>query len=169
MVIFVPMHIDLIPVATSELPLVADLAFKIWNDHYPSVIGQKQVDYMLNKFYSLPSLQEQVQRGQVFYFIKSNEVTEGFISVTHTTETQELFIHKFYILTQKQKSGWGTLALEKMESLYPSAKFIRLTVNRQNHKSINFYFKNGFTIEKVADFDIGDGYVMNDFVMLKKR
>ena len=43
----------------------------------------------------------------------------------------------------------------------------KLTVNRQNFKSINFYFKNGFTIESVADFDIGNGYVMNDFIMKK--
>jgi ribosomal protein S18 acetylase RimI-like enzyme len=47
-----------------------------------------------------------------------------------------------------------------------SAQSIRLTVNRENYKAINFYFKLGFKIEKVADFDIGQGYVMNDFVML---
>ena len=46
---------------------------------------------------------------------------------------------------------------------------VRLTVNRQNFKSVNFYFKNGFTIERVADFDIGNGYVMNDFVMMWKK
>ena len=39
-------------------------------------------------------------------------------------------------------------------------------VNRMNYKAVNFYFKSGFTIEKVADFDIGDGYFMNDFVMI---
>jgi hypothetical protein len=27
----------------------------------------------------------------------------------------------------------------------------------------------GFVIERVADFDIGDGYFMNDFVMLYRR
>ena len=43
---------------------------------------------------------------------------------------------------------------------------IRLQVNRQNFKAINFYFKAGFKIEKVADFDIGDGYFMNDFIMI---
>ena len=47
-------------------------------------------------------------------------------------------------------------------------KTIRLTVNRKNHIAINYYFKNGFMIEEVKDFDIGDGYEMNDFVMLKK-
>ena len=46
---------------------------------------------------------------------------------------------------------------------------IRLQVNRMNYKAINFYFKHGFVIEKVADFDIGDGYFMNDFVMIWRR
>jgi ribosomal protein S18 acetylase RimI-like enzyme len=47
-------------------------------------------------------------------------------------------------------------------------KTIRLTVNRQNYKSINFYFKNGFKIERVEDFDIGSGFWMNDFIMIKQ-
>ncbi|MBK7966419.1 MAG: hypothetical protein IPK10_14825 [Bacteroidetes bacterium] len=41
-----------------------------------------------------------------------------------------------------------------------------MTVNRTNLKAINFYFKKGFTIEEVKDFDIGNNYFMNDFVML---
>ena len=47
---------------------------------------------------------------------------------------------------------------------HPHSK-LTLTVNRQNYKAINFYFKLGFKIQTVADFDIGNGYVMNDFVM----
>jgi hypothetical protein len=43
-----------------------------------------------------------------------------------------------------------------------------LTVNRKNYKAINFYFKNGFTIKEIADFDIGNGFFMNDFIMIKK-
>ena len=31
---------------------------------------------------------------------------------------------------------------------------------------VNFYFKNGFVIEKAEDFDIGNNYFMNDFVMV---
>jgi hypothetical protein len=46
---------------------------------------------------------------------------------------------------------------------------MRLTVNRQNYKSINFYFKIGFRIEKCADFPIGNGFVMNDFVMVWRK
>jgi len=163
------MDIQILPAQKQDLPEIAALAKTIWNDHYPAIIGQEQVDYMLAKFYSLPSLEEQTTKGQVFYFIMVDGQKQGFVSVTHSPEKEELFIHKFYILTQKQKSGLGTLVLKAVEDLYPAARFLRLTVNRQNHKSINFYFKNGFTIEEVADFDIGQGYVMNDFVMWKKR
>jgi hypothetical protein len=38
-----------------------------------------------------------------------------------------------------------------------------------NVASINFYFKNGFKIEKWADFEIGNGYEMNDYIMLWKQ
>ena len=57
--------------------------------------------------------------------------------------------------------------IELLKLLKPEE--LRLTVNRQNFKSINFYFKNGFKIEQVADFDIGNGYVMNDFVMVWRK
>jgi diamine N-acetyltransferase len=52
--------------------------------------------------------------------------------------------------------------------LIPDTSELRLTVNRKNFKAINFYFKNGFIIESVKDFDIGNGYLMEDFVMLRK-
>jgi GNAT superfamily N-acetyltransferase len=163
------MEITLVTVKENELNEVAQLAHRIWNDHYPAIIGQQQVDYMLNKFYALPALIEQVHKGQEFYFILADNRKQGFLSVSFSEEKKELFIHKFYILTQQQKSGLGTRALQAVEKKYPQARSLRLTVNRQNHKSINFYFKNGFIIGEVADFDIGDGYVMNDFVMLKKH
>ena len=53
--------------------------------------------------------------------------------------------------------------------LFPDLNTMRLTVNRSNFKSINFYFKLGFIIEEVKDFDIGNNYFMNDFIMIYKR
>jgi hypothetical protein len=58
------------------------------------------------------------------------------------------------------------MALVAILKMFPESKAMRLQVNRKNYKSINFYFKMGFVIEEVADFDIGDGYLMEDFVMV---
>jgi GNAT superfamily N-acetyltransferase len=151
----------------NDLNTIANLAKEIWNEHYVPIIGQKQVDYMLNKMYNLDSLNDQmlIQKHK-FYLIENNFETIGFVSLG-TENDSDYFIHKFYIQQSQSNSGIGSQVIGKMIKLV-APKSLTLTVNRQNHKSINFYFKNGFKIEQVADFDIGEGYVMNDFVMKKR-
>ena len=149
-----------------DLDTIAQLAKVIWNDHYVPFIGQKQVDYMLGKIYNHASLLEQLTiKNHVFYLIKNDDDVIGFLSVSSDNKV-DYFLHKFYINQQKSNIGIGTKVLNLLiQSINP--KSLTLTVNRQNFKSINFYFKNGFKIDRVEDFDIGDGYEMNDFVMVK--
>lgn len=149
-----------------DLDTIANLAKQIWNDHYVSIIGQVQVDYMLDKMYNHQNLDEQLTlKNHVFYLIKNSNETIGFLSVSSENHS-DYFLHKFYINQQKSNSGIGTEVLHLLiKTIHP--KSLTLTVNRQNFKSINFYFKNGFKIDRVEDFDIGDGYQMNDFVMMK--
>jgi ribosomal protein S18 acetylase RimI-like enzyme len=68
-------------------------------------------------------------------------------------------------LDKEAGKGIGTEILEELKKIIQPKK-IRLTVNRNNFKSINFYFKNGFRIDSVAQFDIGEGYIMDDFIMV---
>ena len=151
-----------------DLKLVSNLAAQIWKTHYTPIIGEAQVNYMLKKMYNPQSLLEQIQqKNHIFYLIKVNDKSIGFISVNSEQE-DSWFLNKFYILEDKAATGMGTVAFEKLKKIIQPKK-ITLTVNRQNYKSINFYFKNNFTIDHVADFDIGDGYVMNDFVMVLKN
>lgn len=163
------MKITLNPANENDLPAIADMAKEIWNRHYPAIIGQVQVDYMLNKMYSYDALRKQMSEGQLFFLINDEENMAGYLSVSSENDNKNLFIHKFYIYSDRQKQGIGAAVFEKILSLFPQSEEIRLQVNRQNHTAINFYFKVGFTIERVADFDIGDGYFMNDFIMLWKR
>lgn len=157
----------LTPASQSNLPTIINLAKEIWNGHYISIIGQQQVDYMLEKMYSIAALQKQMEDGHCFYLIKPEEEIIGFVSVSISANEEALTLHKIYIKTEAQGNGYGSDLLEEIFDLYPKASSISLTVNRQNFKSINFYFKNGFTILAVADFDIGGGYLMNDFIMVR--
>jgi RimJ/RimL family protein N-acetyltransferase len=160
--------LQLLAATEKEISIIQSLATAIWNQHYPAIIGQQQVDYMLKKMYAADAMMKQMQTGQQFYLLHRDELAIGFLSVEHQGEG-DYFLNKCYIRTDEQRSGAGTCALKSVLALYPKWQNLRLQVNRQNHKAINFYFKFGFTIEKVADFDIGDGYSMNDFVMLLKR
>lgn len=159
------MDIKLIPAITRDIKTISALAKIVWNQHYPAIISQAQINYMLERMYSDESLLEQMEKkNHLFFLVQEENSTIGFISV-HTEGENNWFLNKFYINQEVAAKGIGARAFEELKKTIQPSK-ITLTVNRQNFKSINFYFKNGFKIEQVADFDIGNGYVMNDFVMV---
>ena len=148
-----------------DLTELSILAHKIWNDYYPPIIGQEQVDYMLNKFYSRESLIDQIEnKKNIVTGAYLNDVLAGFMSHSISGEN-EYFIHKLYVNTGLHLKGIGRALFEHVFG-DKKQKTIRLTVNRQNFKAVNFYFRLGFIIEKIIDIDIDNGFVMNDFVMI---
>ena len=157
-------HLTLIRLSEKDIPVITRLAHVTWNQHYPPIIGQQQVDYMLNLMYSEKSLtQQMVEKGHLFFAISFDNENIGFISV-HEEKPSQWFLNKFYIDQTKASKGIGSKAFQSLIHLVKPSS-ITLTVNRKNFKSINFYFKNGFRISEVKDFDIGEGYVMEDFIM----
>jgi diamine N-acetyltransferase len=160
--------ITLCKATTEDIPLIFRLADAIWRVYYPPIIGMAQMEYMLEKMYASDALAKQMQEGQVFWIILSDEHPAGFLAVSEK-EKDELFLHKFYIDPAQQGKGIGEQVFHDLLLKYPDKKQVTLTVNRQNFRSVNFYFKIGFRIDHVADFDIGDGYVMNDFVMVYRK
>jgi len=159
--------VQLILADQSHIDTISELAHTIWNAHYVPIIGQEQVDYMLAQMYNKENLKLQLEVNKhQFYLIHKDKECVGFISVSSNNQA-DYFLHKFYIHHHESSNGLGTECLSTLiELLKP--KSLTLTVNRQNYKSINFYFKNGFVINRVEDFDIGNGFVMNDFVMVRK-
>lgn len=165
------MEIQLVKTKEEELSKITELAELIWKKYYIEIITMKQIEYMLNKFYSNDSLKTQIINGQIFYFVKTKTEVLGFLSLSKD-DNGVYFIHKFYLLPDQHRKSVGTKVIQEIENEINFTEKvknykIKLTVNRQNFKSINFYFKNGYTIESVEDFDIGDSYLMNDFVMVK--
>jgi ribosomal protein S18 acetylase RimI-like enzyme len=157
--------VKLIAATYKDIDTISGLAKLIWNQHYPSIISRAQIDYMLQIMYSPDSLKEQMQnKGHRFFLIEQNGKVAGFISVNNEKE-DAWFMNKFYVDQTIAGNGLGGRAFEELKKIIKPKK-ISLTVNRQNFKSVNFYFKKGFKIKEVADFDIGNNYVMNDFVMV---
>lgn len=144
------------------------MADEIWRDHYPEIIGMEQVEYMLGRFYSREGMLQQMRDGQQFYRVMLDGQPKGFLAIEARGEGN-YFLNKLYIDTCEQGRGLGQAIWQNVLLLLSDLREMRLQVNRQNYKAINFYFKVGFVIERVADFDIGDGYFMNDFVMLYRR
>jgi diamine N-acetyltransferase len=151
----------------ADLPIIENLARDIWQDHYVPMIGQAQVDYMLARFYSAEAIAKQTEEGQVFWMILKDNHPEGYIAISKK-EDGSYFLNKFYLSTALQGRGIGATIFSEILHLYRDCSTIRLQVNKKNYKSINFYFKVGFIIESLLVLDIGEGFVMDDFIMVKR-
>jgi ribosomal protein S18 acetylase RimI-like enzyme len=150
-----------------DAPLINALAVRIWNQHYITIISQEQIDYMLEEMYSVKHLLEQMDSGHQFTIVYNNGVAVGYLSIEEKAD-KNYFLHKFYIEVNDHGKGIGSELFVHVLDQLKGAKSIELFVNRVNYKSINFYFKHGFVIKKVIDQDIGEGFYMNDYVMIRE-
>jgi diamine N-acetyltransferase len=153
------------PATPEDIPLIARLADRIWRAHYTPIIGTAQVEYMLGNLYSEKSLRKQVEDGQQYFLAEHEGEVIGYVSVSENP-ANELFLHKFYLEVSRQGKGFGKKIFAELLERFPNVETIRLQVNRMNYKSVNFYFRVGFTIENAKNFDIGDGFFMEDYVMV---
>ncbi len=148
----------------ADIPLIRQMAERIWWEHYPSIISADQIAFMLELIYSDSALQRQMQtEGQVFWLAEKNGQALGFLAVSQKG-LGDYFLHKFYLDTRGR--GFGTIVFELLLARYPDLQELRLRVNRRNFKSVNFYFKVGFRIEFCIDIPFGEDYVMDDFQMI---
>jgi ribosomal protein S18 acetylase RimI-like enzyme len=153
-----PAHIESIRLVAQE----------VWPKTYLSIIGQEQMDFMLEWMYSASSLQEQMNDAHTeFLVVKKGEQVFGFASYTLSEESKSK-LNKLYVLSTAQGLGLGKLLLQEVEkrSAQRGASVLELQVNKYNEAK-SFYEKYGFTVKEAFVFDIGHGYVMDDFVMHK--
>ncbi len=146
---------------------IETLAREIWTEHYTPIIGSSQVEYMLNKFQSVATMQKQVSEGYEYYGIHEANELIGYFSFL--PEANSLFLSKIYVLAEKRGKGVGSMAMKFIESEAEKRGLpsLRLTVNKYN-PSIAIYLKMGFENVGPVVFDIGGGYIMDDYEMQKE-
>jgi ribosomal protein S18 acetylase RimI-like enzyme len=157
----------------TEITEIAQVAEKTWHVTYPGIITNEQITFMLARFYAAEVLSAVFENENHYFFCIKEAGENTLIGFLHFLKTAENAFHlqKFYILPEFQQGGLGKKAFFEAVNEMNVGKNsleIRLNVNRCNFKAINFYFKIGFTIEEVKDIDIGKGFFMNDFIMLRK-
>lgn len=126
-------------------------------------IGDEMIGFL--SVSELRTISNEILRGKdVEYLSEQGEARSvGFGEGSPTNEY--FFLHKFYIAPECQGKGLGKKMFTELLRLMPEIKRIRLQVHRRNVNSWNFYLKQGFVIEQEADFEIGEGFQMNDYVM----
>ena len=149
----------------SDIPVIQQIAEKTWRPTYGHILTEEQTLYMLDLMYSSEVLQKQIGSTIDFYLAMNGQETLGYFSI-ELTEPNKMKLHKIYLDPDHKSKGTGSQIIEfiKQIALETGVKHIELNVNKYN-SAVHFYEKMGFIRAKEMVLDIGNGYVMDDYVM----
>lgn len=154
-----------------DIAKIQEIANITWPITYGEILTAEQLNYMLDLIYSDEALTRQIQnKEQLFYLISDSESIIGFIGIEHHYKNEAITkIHKIYLLPETQGKGYGKIVFNSITklALENNSNELLLNVNRFN-TALNFYKKLGFEIKETVDIEIGNGYLMEDYVMGKR-
>ncbi len=154
------------PVNTPEtISLLQNLAKEIQIPYFTPMIGEAQITYMLELFLSENAIQEQLTKGYQYRLVWRDGELCGYFGVC--PEKDRLFLSKFYLKEDVRGKGIGRAMMEEVCRIGEGLKAVYLTVNKHNKGPIAVYQKLGFSIIDSVETDIGNGYIMDDYIMEK--
>ena len=151
-----------------DIPLIRDLANRIWPATFRSILSPEQIHYMMEWMYAEKQLHEEITRLNVRYDLLCHaEQPVGYVAFGPAPQTDDLKLHKLYVLPEYQRHGLGRMALERVaeSARNRGCRYIILQVNRHNEQAIAAYRKYGFRTREEAVTHIGNGFVMDDFIL----
>jgi ribosomal protein S18 acetylase RimI-like enzyme len=152
------------------------LADTIWRHHYAAIISAAQVDYMLSRRFSDDALREYASAaGRWLEVLRVSGMLVGYCGYEladqyGNEQLTAMKLGQLNVLESHRGMGLGRFMLSHVESRARDLgrRVLFLQVNKQNTTAIGFYAAAGFTIAREAVFDIGSGFVMDDYVMEKR-
>jgi ribosomal protein S18 acetylase RimI-like enzyme len=158
------------PVTEADVERLAALAREIWLAHYPAIISIAQIEYMLTQRYEPRVVRAELGRDGIWWdkLIVDTGVT-GFASYCLTGTRGEMKLDKLYVHPAHQRRGYGGRMIEQACEVARRQGCDRLVlaVNKGNHEAIAAYRKYGFKVADAAVKDIGEGFVMDDYILVK--
>lgn len=155
--------------AREDIPLLRDLAQRIWRACYRDIITAEQIEFMLEWMYSPARISEELDLGFAWKLIEDDrDQALGFLAF-HLERDRRMKLDKLYVVPKEQGRGIGRAALQHVlgEAAALGATAVWLQVNKHNTRAVASYRKAGFRVAQEAVFEIGGGFVMDDYLMEK--
>lgn len=161
--------IKLLKATEQDISKIQDLARRSWEHAYADILSSDQLEYMLNTMYSEEEIRTQLSNPNYHYYLVFDEVLnnfEGFIGYENAYEQNTTKLHRIYLVPESKGKGAGKKALqflhEKVKDFGDNR--VILAVNK-NNSAKQFYESQGYKVYDEGVFDIGNGYVMDDYLM----
>ncbi|MCH4169034.1 MAG: GNAT family N-acetyltransferase [Streptococcaceae bacterium] len=160
--------IILIPISTeAEVDALYPIVEQIWQAHFPAIIGQAQVDYMLSHYQSTAVILAEIESGRAYYLLTQDDQEIGYIA--YDTCSDYLYLSKLYLIESMRGRGYLRQILEYLEKLAVSLgkNAFHLNVNKDNVTTIQIYQHFGFKIVNQTKQPLGP-YFLDDYEMIKQ-
>ena len=173
-----PADRTLTPVTEPDFPVLRELAGAIWRQRYVGIISAAQIDHMLAGRFSDAALREHVRAADRWLeLLRVSGTPVGYCGCELTSVDSDgseassaaMKLGQLYVLESHRGMGLGRFMLGHVESRGRElgGRMVWLQVNRKNTGAIGFYRSAGFGIVREAVFEIGGGFVMDDYLMAK--
>lgn len=180
------MLVEFQPVVTDEdKERLTQMAGEIWREYWPALIGEAQTEYMVANFQSLEAIErDMAEHGYEYWLVRAaDELTEpelaagaepAFRDVGYTggrveAETGRFFISKIYLYAHERGKHFASRVIAFYDRLCADRGLaaMYLTVNKHNDLGIRAYRAKGFETIDAVETDIGEGFIMDDYIMEK--
>jgi diamine N-acetyltransferase len=162
--------VDVAPLEARDAETIVELAGEIWRAHYADIISGAQIEYMLRQRYDPALIRDELASGDIVWdkLVVAGRVV-AYASYFTNKQNSEMKLDKLYVHHDYQRRGYGGRLIERAcaAARARGCRALTLAVNKANAKAIAAYKKYGFRIHESIVQDIGGGYVMDDYVMVK--
>jgi ribosomal protein S18 acetylase RimI-like enzyme len=163
--------VRILPVREEDIPDLVRLARDIWYRHYPGIITVEQIEYMLARGYTPEAIRAQIAGGEAWWDkLSLDGKLVAFSACVRGEPPDALKLDKLYVSYELRGRGYGSLLLDHAEKRARElgCRRVYLQVNKNNRSAIEAYLRNGFAVAESVTVDIGGGFVMDDYVMVRK-
>ncbi|WKZ67513.1 MAG: GNAT family N-acetyltransferase [Flavobacteriales bacterium] len=154
----------------ADIAAIRSIAHAAWPAAYAAILSPAQLAYMLDLMYSEAALEEQMTaKGHRFLMAERDGHAVGFAAFEHGHgAVRSTRLHKLYALPIVKGTGVGSALLAGVEAAALSAgdAQVELNVNRFNPTKA-WYARKGFAVVRDEVIEIGEGFVMDDHVMVR--
>lgn len=164
------MEADLKRVETdAQVRELATIANEVWHEFFPCILSDEQIDYMVEKFQSYEAMKKQMEDGYEYYFIEADKKVCGYMGIHEEVDQKKIFLSKLYLKKENRGKGYAGKILNKLFDMTKERglNMVWLTVNKYNEHTIKVYEHMGFAKARTQVADIGNGFVMDDYIMEK--
>lgn len=161
---------QIVKATTDHIYNIQVLSDIIWPVTFKEILSPEQIKYMMEMMYNTSALEKQMNElNHRYLLVEEDGEYLGYLSYeTDYKGASVTKIHKIYVLPSTQGKGVGRLFIDTASEIAKANNntILSLNVNRFN-KAIDFYKRMGFDFHSSENIEIGNGFLMEDYIMNK--